>query len=518
MKKKFNLKKFVSFLIVLSISLGTLVGCSSKGSTGTSGTSKKVDTSKKVNLVMYLWGNPSPDHVNVMAELSKKLEAKINATLEIKYIPWDAISTKYPLVFASGEAYDMIYTSSAANPNYFSLAEKNSFKALDDLLPVYAPETWKKTSQEMWNDTKYNGKIYAVPSRYSEYIPYGFIYRGDYAKKYGIDKISSLDDLEKYFDNVIKNENGVVPYDANSNNAGEIYKMFVESTSTWIPAPGLDLSTMYLTAKSKSDITDIFHPAFTDEFVAYAERMKKWADNGFWPQDVLSSKKDPVNSYNSGKGAALIQHAQGFVGWYGGLVKAQPTSDPKFFCFGEGNKKVIKTRTMQNATAISSNSKNPERALMMLDLLMNDKEIYNLFQYGIKGTNYDLDSNGKRITPANFDDKKNGYGQSAWATRTDELEIQVASDYQGRTEMNKAYDAYAIKDPYSNFNFNSKTVASEIAAVNQVNATYGVPILFGKAGDPKVAVENYRSKLKAAGLDKILEELKNQLKNYKPAQ
>ncbi|WP_127836620.1 DUF3502 domain-containing protein [Clostridium prolinivorans] len=518
MKKKIRIKKCIASLLVLSMSLGTLIGCSKKEDTGASTNGKKVDTSKKVNLVMYLWGNQSPDHENVMAELNKKLTEKINATLEIKYIPWDAISTKYPLVFASGENYDMIYVSSAANPNYFSLAEKNSFKALDDLLPVYAPETWKKTSQDMWNDTKYNGKIYAIPSRYTEYIPHGFVYRGDYSKKYGIESISSMDDMEKYFDGVLKNENGIIPWDANINNASDLYKMFIESTSTWIPAPGLALSTMYLTAKSKDEINNIFHPAFTDEFYAFAEKMKNWADKGYWPQDVLSSKKDPVNSFNTGKGASFFQHAQGYIGWYGGLLKAQPNSDPKFYCFGEANKKVIKTNTMQNATAISANSKNPERSLMMIDLLMNDKEIYDLFQYGIKGRNYELDSNGKRITPENFDDKKNGYGQSAWAVRTDEFEIPMASDYKGRADMNKHYDTFAIKDPFANFNFNSKAVDSEIAAVNQVNVMYGVPILFGKSGDPKTAVENYRNKLKSAGIDKIIDEIKKQLQNYKPAQ
>lgn len=515
MKKSFTMKKMVAFVLAMSVCTSLLAGCSSSKS---SDTKANADTSKKVNLVMYLWGSAGVDNKYAMDQLNKKLTEKINATLEIKYIPWDAIATKYPLILASGEPYDMIYTSSAANPNYFSLSEKSSFKALDDLLPKYAPKAWSKISQNVWTDTKYDGKIYAVPSSYSEYIPKGLVYRGDLIKKYGMQTISSMNDMEKYFDNVLKNEKGMIPWDANSSNASDLYGMFTESTSTWIPTPGIDLASMYLVAKSKSDTTDIFHPAFTDEFLSFAEKMKTWSDKGYWSQDVLSTKKDPVAAFNNGTGASYFHHAQGFVGSYGSLIKTQPTSDPQFFCFGEANKKVIKTRTMQNATAISANSKNPERSLMMLDLLMNDKEIYDLFQYGVKGRNYELDTNGKRVAPANFDDKKSAYGQSAWSTRTDEFEIQVSTDYSGRADMNKKYDEYAIKDPYSSFNFDSKSVASEIAAVNQVNATYGVPILFGKAGNAKTAVETYRSKLKTAGIDKIIAELKKQLQNYKPAQ
>jgi len=512
MKNSFIGKKMVVFVLVISICISVLAGCSKKSDSGAGS-----DTTKQVNLVMYLWGSAGVDNKFAMDELNKKLKAKINATLEIKYIPWDAVTTKYPLILASGEPYDMIYTSSAANPNYFSLSEKGSFKDLTTLLPKYAPKTWAKISQNSWEDTKYKGKIYSVPSAYSEYIPKGLVYRGDLLKKYGMQTISSIDDMEKYYDNVLKNEKGMIPWDANSSNSNDLYGMFTESTSTWITAPGIDLSSMYLVAKSKSDITDIFDPAFTDEFSTFAVKMKQWADKGYWSQDVLSTKKDPVAAFNNATDASYFHHAQGFVGGYGGLIKALPNSDPQFFGFGEASKKVIKTRTMQNGTSISANSKNPERSLMMLDLLMNDKEIYDLFQYGVKGRNYDLDSSGKRITPANFDDKKSAYGQSAWSTRTDEFEIQLATDYSGRTDMNKKYDDYAVKDPYSNFNFDSKNVAAQIAAVTQVNATYGVPILFGKAGDAKKAVEAYRSKLKVAGIDQITAELKKQLKDYKPA-
>jgi len=512
MKKSFIGKKIVVFVLVVSICMSVLAGCSKKSDSETNSS-----TSKQVNLVMYLWGSAGVDNKYAMDQLNKKLKEKINATLEIKYIPWDAVTTKYPLILASGEPYDMIYTSVAANPNYFGLSEKNSFMALDDLLPKYAPKTWAKISQNSWADTKYNGKIYSIPSMYTEYIPEGLVYRGDLLKKYGMQPISSIADMEKYFDNVLKTEKGMIPWDANSSNAKDLYGMLTESTSTWIPAPGLDLSSIYLVAKSKADITDIFAPAFTDEFSAFAEKMKQWGDKGYWSRDVLSTKKDPVAAFNNSTDASYFHHAQGFVGGYGTLVKAQPNSDPQFFAFCETNNKLTKTRTMQNGTSISANSKNPERSLMMMDLLMNDKEIYDLFQYGVKGRNYDLDSDGKRINPANFDDKKSAYGQSAWSTRNDEFEITLATDYSGRAAMNKKYDEYAVKDPFSNFNFDSKTVAAQIAAVTQVNATYGVPILFGKAGDSKKAVETYRSKLKAAGIDKITDELKKQLQNYKPA-
>ena len=87
------------------------------------------------------------------------------------------------------------------------------------------------------------------------------------------------------------------------------------------------------------------------------------------------------------------------------------------------------------------------------------------------------------------------------------MEIQVATDFPIRADMNKKYDTFAITDSYSRFNLDSKAVQIQIAAVNQIP--------FGKAGNAKTAVENYRSKLKTAGIDKIITELKKQLENYK---
>ena len=170
MKKSFKVKKLVTVLLAISMCVGLMSGCSKSKTTNAD---KSSDTTKQVKLTMYLWGGAGVDNKYAMDELNKKLKGKINATLEIKYIPWDAIATKYPLMLASGEPYDMIYTSNAANPNYLSLAEKSSFKELNDLLPKYAPKTWANTDKSAWEDTKYNGKIYAVPSRYSEYIPKG---------------------------------------------------------------------------------------------------------------------------------------------------------------------------------------------------------------------------------------------------------------------------------------------------------------------------------------------------------
>ena len=47
------------------------------------------------------------------------------------------------------------------------------------------------------------------------------------------------------------------------------------------------------------------------------------------------------------------------------------------------------------AMAVSANSRNPEKAIEVYDLIRNDKENYMLFNFGIEGTDYIITADGK---------------------------------------------------------------------------------------------------------------------------
>ena len=54
-----------------------------------------------------------------------------------------------------------------------------------------------------------------------------------------------------------------------------------------------------------------------------------------------------------------------------------------------------------------------------------------------------------------------------------------------------------------------------MSAISEVTNQYGPMIDFGKVDDPEKEVEDYRNKLKAAGFDKVMHEIGNQLAAYK---
>jgi hypothetical protein len=88
-------------------------------------------------LSLYLIGNPTQAYRDALAEFNKKAQADLNVTLKVTFIGWGDFSQKYPLVLASGEPIDLIYTSTWLQ--FAQQALKGAFMPLETLGPKYAP-------------------------------------------------------------------------------------------------------------------------------------------------------------------------------------------------------------------------------------------------------------------------------------------------------------------------------------------------------------------------------------------
>jgi putative aldouronate transport system substrate-binding protein len=313
--------------------------------------------------------------------------------------------------------------------------------------------------------------------------------------------------MEKYMDAALKS--GMVPLNGTSNLSMDLYRMLIGTTSDWIDAPGIPSSEMYLAA-NKNKPGNIFHPAFTTEFEDFAVKMHEWQQKGYWSKDILSSSQDDKDNFYNGLSASYISHQPDWTGNYGTQLTKLPGVETEFYAFPEANGKIIRSSGVGNATGISKTSKNPERALMLIEKLMTDKECYDLFQYGILGKQYEI-KEGKIAQPANFNAKTDGGGFAGWALRTDALNIPQSTEDPRRYTLNDAWSKVAIDNPYVGFNFDSSSVSSQLSAVANIDSQIGIQILLGKTTqDPKKAVEEYRKQLKAAGVDDIISAVKTQ--------
>ena len=72
---------------------------------------------------------------------------------------------------------------------------------------------------------------------------------------------------------------------------------------------------------------------------------------------------------------------------------------------------LIALSVTHGAMAVSYGSENPERALMVYDLLRNDAECYDLINYGQKGVQWDVNDEGLRTVPESYNSDTDGPSQ-----------------------------------------------------------------------------------------------------------
>jgi len=261
----------------------------------------------------------------------------------------------------------------------------------------------------------------------------------------------------------------------------------------------------------------VYSPYFDQTFEDFAVMMKQWADAGYWKADVLNNKDDTRQFLKDGKTGVDQHHVQTYVSLALDMEKAQPGSDLKMFGFYEPTNNLVNMPITHGATTLSARSKNPERAVMLYELIRQDKDFYMLLNYGIKDVNYFLNENGEKITPPDFDQTKFGFWTDFWGGRVDKFEPVNASRWTGKDAYIKYLDGFSKPYLWGNFVFDQTNVSTELAAMANVSSSMLNAISLGMAGEPKAAVADFRKQLTDAGIEKVIAEVQAQVDAWKAA-
>ncbi|MCI1981728.1 MAG: ABC transporter substrate-binding protein [Oscillospiraceae bacterium] len=526
-----TMKRFLSvvlaFALVCSFSACSKGGGSSAGGTAPENSaasasgSQKADTSEHVKVTMLVLGNkPTNGRMQAaLAEENKPLNQKINAEINLQYIEWTDWQTKYQLALASGDSSIDLITTATDWLYAWQSVKKGAFLPLtEDMLSTYAPQTWKNVSKSDWSDCTKDGKIWFIPEdQYTQWTCHGMFYRGDWAKEAGLSKVAKFEDLETYFDGVLKNHKGAVPWDIGApNEVAGLFPGYIESHSPETVILGTDTGNYQIFYYNNSDPYKVVCPVFEQQFEDFAKMMKQWGDKGFWRKNVLNYKGDTRSLMYAGLSGADQHHAETYVTTTRPMMEQkQPGSDLQFYYWGMENKNVNHDLDTHGAMAVSANSKHPERALMVYDLIRNDKQIYYLHNHGIQGKDYIINSDGTLGYPKGFDAAKDGLSTNFWAGRMDKYEPDHGDWYKGKDDLYKELNSVAGKYALGKFAFDNANVSSEMAAVAEVCNNFIPSIAYGKAGDPSAAVAKFRKSLKNAGIDTVMTEIQTQLDKQK---
>ncbi|GFI18570.1 hypothetical protein IMSAGC009_03746 [Lachnospiraceae bacterium] len=526
-------KRVMSLLLAVMLLTVGLCACGSKG-TNTGETAQPADTktesaseeqkesqapeaeaagpdiSQEVTLVMYLIGDRPVDNDEVFAKINERLKAEINATIDVKFMSWSEYEQKYPLIFASGEDWDIIYTADWCF--YNAQASKQGFYEItQEALETYAPMTAETMYPEAWEQAKVNDKVYMLPMNYKEITAYVYMARGDLMDKYGISSVSTLDEAESYMDAIVKNEPSLIPIDVGS----DYDKLFLYDRmykkANWESEEKVIAIGPWQVMASVSEVDDEVkvmgsydYPAFKDTI----ERLKDWKDRGFWSKNAVVNTQNNTESFQAGKSALAMMNVNTAKSVYASVSAEHPEWDIRVFDAQDGVPPVLNSY-LANGMSIFSKSKNPERALMALDYLRNDEEINSLFCYGIEGKHWEAAGEGALVSLP--DSANYAYDSNCnWGVRNDAYWRVIEGGIPNLADMNKEWQETARSDRYQTFVFNDESVKNEIAAMGEIFDTDYKLLGLGFTDDPEADIAKLREKMEAAGAQKVYDEIQKQ--------
>lgn len=494
------IKRMAGILLAVSFALTfVFAGCGAQkeGTVGSTNSTVQEssatveETQKTLDPVELTWYYPSVEQADqqlVQDEFNKKLKDKINATVNFQVVDWGKYEEKMNMVMAAQEPYDICFTASWFN-NFYNKVSKGAYLPLDELVDNSAPKIKEVLPKSLLDVARINGKLYGIPNYQSMAANWGLAIPKDLVDKYKLDtsSIKALKDIEPFLEQIKKGEPDLYPYYVN-------YEAFYNDYEPIGVTPAflkIDDATLKIVDKYE-----------TQEWKDYVQLMRDWFLKGYIRKD-MASVKDETPDLDAQKYA--VSGRQTSPGSVGGLMAKYNKE------YVEIKLDIPYIRASSGAETISSigkDSKNPERAVMLLELMNTDKELYNLICFGLDGTHY------KKIADDQIEilpDSKYNPGVT-WELGDTFNAFYTTGQKPGLWDETKLFNETAKVSVIRGFSFNPESVTNELTQIAAVEKEYD--LLRKGALDYEKVYPVFLEKLKNAGLQKVIDEVQNQLNEW----
>lgn len=482
----------------------------------------KADISEPVSLTMYLNGNTVSDDTAVLEKANEYLKEKLNVTLDVIWGSWADFNSGSVLSINGGDPVDIYFTSSWSENEYNAFAKDGAWVRLDqegnNMIEQYASEYWSLLPEVLKTSAKIQGSegegIYALP---------GF---KDYATQNCWDVNVTL--LEKYGYTIddIKNTDyygfGEILKTVKEGEGKDFYPLLIEgmvlermvTNSIMITGDSQDanLLSYYLdptdVSKVGSNGNKILSKFETPEYKKFVEKTREYYLAGYIdPQMAIPDAANAARTTAQDAAKYLIG-TQSYSLGYETQVSADRGIEVQMVPTTEAY--VDTTASQGSMFAVSAVCKNPERAVMFLNLLNTDPYLMTLLNLGIEGVHYNLVNGGEvqfiQEARDTYRPWMNGMGN---VTLLPPLEGQGLDFY----DTFKNYYASAKAVPINGYVLDQANIETQVASLVNVASEYALALNTGSI-DPATKLPEFIQKLKDNGIDKVIAEANAQLEAF----
>lgn len=490
-------KKIISLMLATTLVMTTAVlgGFTTKTAKAKAGLSQ-------VPLTIYVAGDRPKQQDDVLRYIEEQTKNTLNIKLTVNYIPWGDYTNQVKLKAAAGENFDIFLTFFGELPG--EIARKQAMD-ITSLVSKYGSDLKKAIPAALWSSVTVNGKIYGIPSVYPMTgMARGILVRKDLRLKYHLPEITDTKSLENFLAAVKKNNPEMIPFlgaglgclNYDKANIGHYYYSF----------GGGDLaSTMAIDVTKKP--YKVVNASTTDltkwQWAESAKAMK----NGWFEKDILTDT-DRDGKFIQGKAAAMGGDLFNINDRQNALVKNVPTGQVELAIINK-NGPWYGTDPCNNFGAISTTSKNPERAVVFMNWLRKNPTNWNMYMLGKPGVTYNMKGDKAEVPKGTAPADR--YAPTPWFAQQTNYAKFWTTDSQAYIDALSFWNKLKpIASPLSSFVYTDANVLAEETAVSKVVKEEGALINAGLVTD-EASKAKYLKDLDDAGLPTIIKDAQKQI-------
>jgi putative aldouronate transport system substrate-binding protein len=515
------MKKALGIALVLTLALSTALFAAGRQGARAAGSNAPGYTGDLpyAEFDWYVGLDPvqSPDIPVVNEALNAYIGPKINAKVNLHYWPSTDWETRMTVMVSSGQDLGIIGFGSQSKLDYLIQAQRGSFYPIENLLNQYGTGTKALFNQGVWDAMTINGHIYGIPSLKDNCYIISFIYNEEMAQKLGVDAARApytggWYELENWLNDVKARRDQVL--------GTNIEEPLIAGTDLEMPynfALNTLLNDSFLAVTNIEGIMDVagydpktvFNLYGTQEYRDFAHAQWRMVQ-----KNILAYDYTGKSEWN------FTGNMFAFVGWGYTYMPEHLFGDAFTTRMVEPARVWTDTQNYYSAgTAISAASRNPERAMMLLEMVNNDPFVATMLRFGVEGQHWRRDAQGKMTFEGTRNAVASQRGYYYWynAPVGNLTIVEAPEDHAGPgsvmfTKMNQ-FNREAKQPAYMGFSFDIQPVSNDIAACTNAVMEYRDTLRLGRAGSEAEVdrlIDEFNAKLRANGLERILAEAQRQ--------